>query len=126
MKITLEKLINSASSNETEKSPLNKLLDTKLPVKTSYRISRVISKIEPEIKLFNQTRLELIKKHGKEDKETGQYNIPKKSIEKFTKEINELLTQEIEIDFDCVKIEELGDITIEPSILVSLDWLITE
>ncbi|MFZ5986929.1 MAG: hypothetical protein ACOYWZ_07380 [Bacillota bacterium] len=105
MKLTLKEILQNVES-------LGKLLNKELPVKTAYRLGRLSKALQSELDQFNLTRNNLIKKYGKE--KDGQYQIDpedKISIEKFSKEIDELLAIEINIDaYDPISIDDLGEI----------------
>ncbi len=105
MKLILKEIIQNVDS-------LGKLLNKELPVKTAYRLGRLSKVLQSEFDQFNLTRNNLIKKYGKE--KDGQYQIDsddKNSIEKFQKEIDELLTVEIDIDaYEPISVDDLGDI----------------
>lgn len=119
----LSKVINSIEG-------LNQLAKTKLPVSLGFRISTAINNLNPLIENYYKTRNELLKKHGKEviekDKPTGRYDIPKEKVDEFNKELEELNDTEIDVKLPEIKLSELGNIEIEPSALVNLDWLIVE
>lgn len=115
MKIKLKEIINQADN-------IGKLSEMKLPIKASYRINRIISKILPDIKQYNEKRLEVIKELGIADEKNPEvYNVPKEKLPEFTKQIEELLSIEVEIDLEPISIIELGEINIEPALLV--EWL---
>lgn len=105
MKATLKEILQNVES-------LSKLLNKELPVKTAYRLGRLSKVLQSELDQFNLTRNNLIKKYGKE--KDGQYQIEpddKEALEKFNKEIEELLTVEINIDsYNPINVDDLGDI----------------
>lgn len=105
MKLTLKELLQNVES-------LGKLLNKELPVKTAYRLGKLSKALQSELDQFNLTRNNLIKKYGKE--KDGQYQIDpddKEALEKFNKEIEELLSVEINIDvYDPISVDELGEI----------------
>lgn len=105
MKATLKDILQNVES-------LGKLLNKELPVKTAYRLGRLSKALQSELDQFNITRNNLIKKYGKEKE--GQYQIDpedKEAMEKFNKEIEELLAIEIHIDaYDPIPVDDLGEI----------------
>ncbi len=114
VKIKLQDIISHEAS-------LVKLLEIKLPVKASYRIKRLIDKLQPELKTFVEKRMELFKEYGVHDEEKDTYsveNISKSAREEFDSKIIELLELEVNIDFEKLKIDELGDVKIEPKLLI--------
>lgn len=93
------------------------LQDVKLPVKISYRIMRLVNKLQPILNVYNEKRNAFIKEFGEiqEDK-TIIIKDPEKLL-LFTEKMKELLSTKEKIDFDPLKIEDLGDISIEPKLL---------
>jgi hypothetical protein len=90
------------------------------PFKVSYRIKRLIDKLNPEVKSFEEKRNDLIvKKYGEKDPESENYSIkdPKK-LEQFAEDLKSVMEEMIEVDFDPISIEEIGDVKIAPKDIV--------
>ena len=108
---------------------VNELMSQKLPVKISFKLSQFANEINPSVENFNKIRAEKLEEHAEklESKENGDVQYKFKDDEaakKFNEEINGLLEEEVEVKVPDIKIDDLGDISIEPSKLISLDWLI--
>jgi len=102
---------------------LPKIIEEKLPVKTSYWLSRALVDIIKEFKVFEETRKKLIedkygKRYTKDKKDKDGKIIEKKGdlvikngvyvmtdMEAFEKEFTELAKQEIEIKYEPRPIE---------------------
>ena len=86
-------------------------------------------KIENFSNLLFHEPLQLIEKNGKLIWDSVQKLKNKMKIEKIgfsiysTTELDELLNKEIELDFEQLSIEDLGDIEIEANLLINLDWI---
>ena len=117
MKVKLEKIVNG-------KAALSKLLNEPLPIKASYRLSKIIRKVESELKDFEAKRFELIKKYGAEDQEKQTWTVIPENVETFTKEINDLLSLEISLELDALHVEELGNASISATELLQLEGFI--
>ncbi|MCK9370955.1 hypothetical protein M0R04_13675 [Candidatus Dojkabacteria bacterium] len=104
---------------------LTSLSKIKLPIKVSYWVSRILSKVNSELKSFQEQRNKLIEEYGEQDEKTKQFTVkdPEK-LKVFSKEINELLDVEVELDVKKISIKDLGAITIEPELL--LNWIFIE
>jgi hypothetical protein len=119
----LKQLIESVPS-------IQELIKEPLPVKTSFKLSTFISKMNPEIEAFDKVKKDkIIEYKGERQKdengrEINTFKIPDENVEKFSKEIKELLEQEVDIDVPDINIEDLGDIKIKPEFLMGLNWLI--
>ena len=84
---------------------LKKLAGQPLRGKVAFQISKILKRLEDELTLFNNTRVEIIKKYSQTDEngelisdENGNVKLKEETIEDFNKEITELLNMEIEID----------------------------
>lgn len=117
MKITIKEILENVES-------LKLLMEKDLPVKVSYRIKRLIDKLNPITKVYDEKRVELIKEYGDKvvDEKTGEENTQVKDPEKikqFMEKVNDLQSLEEEVEFDKIGIEELGDVKIAPKDLVA-------
>lgn len=114
---------------------LIEILKIELPVKPSYWLARIATKVEPETATFERARMGLILKYANKNKKgelvflkdkngklTKEYDI--KDLESFNKEFNELAEQEIEINIKPIKLDALGDVKIKPIILAQLEKII--
>lgn len=95
--------------NVNQDSPLIKLCQcNQLPAKTSYWLSRLLAALEPLNKTYASERRKLIEKwcdkeDGKPKEENGQYKLSE-HMEEFSKEYQELLEIELDIDLDTIEI----------------------
>jgi hypothetical protein len=118
MKIKLENIVRDEKN-------LQALQHVEMPAKVSYRIKRLNDKITPILKSYNEKRVELIKKHGEEQivegKPTDIFQVLPEKEKEFYKELQEVLDIEEKIDFEPIKIEEIGNIVVSPNKLV--EWI---
>ncbi len=119
------------------REPLQKLMEQKFPVMVSYKLAKMVSKLNEQQKVIDEVRNGLIKTYGKPDKDNPQQiSVPQggKDFPKFMEEFGQLMEQEIEIVFDKVKLPEKVAATcdkcshnmdkaleIEPNVLMALD-----
>lgn len=124
--IKIKDIVNSQNS-------LQKLLGVSLPVKVSYKLSKLVTKLQPELDLFNKEKDKLIEKYGEKD-DKGVVSIKQDSpnMPKFAKEIDELAEMEVSIDFgdgkpfEKISVADLGDVKIEAQDLISLSYLLND
>ena len=115
MKITLKEAIESDSQ-------LKNILEVKLPIKIAYKLNKLAKKLQAETAGYNELRVKLVKELGeKTDEKTDIWQVKTENLQEFSDKINELFKTEVEIDFEPLNIEVLGDISIEPKNLPS--WL---
>lgn len=74
----------------------NGLLKQKASLKVKVYLQRLNKIVAEEVKLYEESKLELFKKFG--DEENGQITLKKESIADFNKEHEELLTAEKDIE----------------------------
>lgn len=113
MKIKLNDIVNDYSK-------FTELTEIKLPLKTSYKIQKANDKIMSEVKQFFKQKDKIVQEYGEEN-DQGGFSVKPENKETFKKEINDLLELEVDLDIEKVKIEELGDIQIEPKLLIG--WM---
>ena len=113
---------------------LNKLIDKEIPIKTSYKLSKLTRNLMNEYKIYEDNRMKLINKYAEKD-ENGNIKINKEdntimilngNRDKFNNEFIELVNIEIELEFDKIKLDDLSDVMISPRDLLNLDFLFNE
>lgn len=117
------------------REPLQKLMEIKLPVKSSYQVAKLANKLNEQLKVIDDVRNGLVKNYGEKGEE-GQMKVKSDSpnFEKFAEEFHELMEQQVEVVFEKVKLPEKIASTcdkcshnmdkpfeIEPSILMALE-----
>ncbi|MDD2496272.1 MAG: hypothetical protein PHS24_05215 [Bacilli bacterium] len=111
---------------------MSNLLQKEMPIKISYKLSKLNKKLVEEYQQFEESRKLLINKYALKDSEDNivtQDNIVQfnqDNLVLFNDEFEELLNIEFEIDFECIKIDDLGDINISPIDLMILEDFIVE
>lgn len=115
--------------NSTE--VLQKLAKTELKAKIAWQVARVLRAVEEEFQTFNDTRLALINKYGEKDAngeliadENNNCKIPPAHLAAFNKELNDLLNEEISINANKIKIENLENLDFTPADMGILEYYI--
>lgn len=117
MKIKLSDVVNNIES-------LKNLQNLNLPVRVSYKIKRLVDRLNPILKTYDEKRTELVNEFGeKDDKGDVSVKDPEK-LKLFLEKFNELISVEEEVEFEPIKIKELGDVVIPAKDLV--DFVFTE
>ena len=114
---------------------LRKLVGQKFPVMVSYKLSKLVMKLNEQFKVIEEVRNGLVKKYG-ETNGKGQILVKTESenFPKFVAEFDELMAQESEIACEKVKLPEKVAATcdkcnhnmdkqfeIEPQVLMQLE-----
>ena len=131
MKIKLREIVNCATGTPANqetgakeiKAPIIILQETSLPIKVSYRLKRLISKLQPIITVYEEKKNELIKELGTEN-EDKTISVKTDKLKEFFAELNDLLDTDEEIDFEPIKLDELGDVKIESKNII--DFIFVE
>lgn len=108
----------------TARDTLSRLAERTLPVKQSYRLAKLIKAINGEISVYEGERIKLCEKYGTINKDEKKYDIH--DMEGFTRDSEELLNQEVEleakpIDISGLELSAQDIIKIEPFIEVVED-----
>lgn len=126
IQVTLNDILNNAE--------IFRELSTKsLPVKTAFKVARLIRELDKENTTFDESRRQIIEKYAERDengiiKQTAEGNIQlqQDKIEECNNELVELLNTTIEINVDKISIDALGDIQITPAQMINLEAFIEE
>ena len=102
------------------KEPMGLLLDKELPIKVAWSLTKFVKILDKELSEIEEFRINLVKRLGEEDKE-GALQVPDEKMEEFIDSFNELLMTEIEVDFETISVESLGDIQTSTKELLALD-----
>lgn len=112
------------------KKPLDTLMGNKLPVKVSYGLAKLSAKLNNQFQVIETVRQGLCKTYGVQDSRNPRlYNVLPEldgvvnpQYEKFMSEIEELMSQEVEIVIDVVTLPDT--LEVEPATLMALDKFI--
>lgn len=100
---------------------LGKLLNAELPIKASYRLSKIGKVVKRELEDLEEARLALFKKYG-EVQEDQSLMVPQAKMQEFIAEMDALLDDVVNLDTYPVKISLLGNsIQLTAMDLVNLD-----
>lgn len=128
MKLTNRRIVNDATF-------LNSLTNKQLPIRVSYAIAKNVSKIESELKVFNNERQKLLDKYCVKDEEgknkideNNQLRIADEHLDAWSKDLEELLDIEVEIDIHKFNVNDLLNSNCEmtPSELMLIDYMIED
>lgn len=110
---------------------LQKLAQKELKARTALKVARVLKEADREMTNFNEVRMNLIKKYGEKDEngelvtdDKGNCKILPEGIDEFSKELNDLVTMEVEINANPLKLDDLGELDFTPSEMSGLEAFI--
>jgi len=122
MKVKLGQIVNSVDA-------FNKVAQQPMKASVSYEVSKNLKNLGDELAIYEQSRGDLIRKYGKENKEDGSFAIEpsSKELPKFQKELGELLNIEVDLNgFKQIKLSNLSECELTPQEMASLDFAIQE
>lgn len=123
-KITLGKV-----SNANFTSIMQDLVRQKLPVAAAFKLKTLTNKFNDELKKFNELRIQILEAHCKRNEDgsvnadaNGNYQFEQESLAKVAKEMGDLMA--IEIEFEPIKLQALGDISMSAEDLFTIGEVI--
>ena len=103
---------------------LSRLLDAKLDIKVSYRITKFTKKVLKELMDVERARQKYVQDHGIVI--DGRRQVPPLGVEEFQKAMDALLDEEVEIPVMKVKLEELAPGNLTVADVANLDFIIED
>lgn len=107
---------------------LQKLAQKELKARLALQVARMLKEAEREMQNFNEVRMNLIKKYGEKDEsgeiitdDNGNCKILPDGVETFSKELNDLVGMDIEINANKLKLDDLENLDFTPSEMVTLE-----
>ena len=126
IKLKISDIINSVST-------LKELMGKSLKSRVAYKVARLAREVENEYKLYDEKRIDLIKKYANHDEngelildEEGSFSVADENVAAFRKELMELMDVEIELNVDKLSLEELDGCDFTPSEMVNLMVFVEE
>jgi len=119
---------------------LKDLSEKDVPVRTAYRLKKILDQVGKSMELFHSTRTQVLEKHcikweendeekgavkGKPKIENSQYTFTPDSTKALAKDLDDLLNIEFVID-DTIKLDDLGDVKVATKTLILLDEVFEE
>ena len=102
---------------------LTKILDLEMPVSFSYKFMKLVNALNNELKDIEEQRVKLVKKYTKDDSNT----VLDENKDAFLKEFTSLLETEIDISWDKVPLQTMGnEIKISANDLSKIAYLFSE
>lgn len=122
----LSTIINSNFTNA-----MSKIIRNDLPIKTAFKLKKIVSKLNEETARYNEVRQEYIKRYAELDSsgevisENGIAVFKdEESKNKFYSDLQDLLNMNIEVD--KLSINELGNISVSAADLLALEDLLAD
>ena len=105
---------------------LAKVTEKELPIKVSYRLSKFLKICSSEMEIMEASRVKLVEKYSDSDMSEKNKKVADENIDKFQEDFTSLVNEEIDIDFEPISINDLGDISISANDLLFISKIIKE
>ena len=102
------------------KNPLGGLIDKEIPIKTAWKLNRLIKAFDKELGEIEEFRVGLVQKLGVAD-EDGAVTVGEEQMEQFVTEFNELLNTEIDVEFEPISVEVFGEVAVSAKDMMILE-----
>lgn len=119
------KLIDIVNSREA----LSTLMNEKLPMVVSYKLAKIFKVVAPELDLLEEQRQKLIRELGEalSDDDDGAWRVTKANEKEFQRQFEELLQEDVELDFEPVPVSIFDalseEIAIAPMELAKISFI---
>lgn len=104
---------------------IKEIMDKEIKVSASYKLYKNLKIVEEEINSSEAIRIKIVEKY-QESIEGNVATINPKMVDKFNKDMEELMNQEVDIALNKISIEELEDIKIKPNTINKLNLILKE
>ncbi len=105
---------------------LVKISKLELPIRTSYRLAKILNSFQKEIEAIELSRMKLIQKYSEEPDSKGNTTVKEEYADQFRKEFSDFLRSETEIDVEIISLDDLSDISIAPADLAGMMKILKE
>ncbi|MFD2628720.1 hypothetical protein [Oceanobacillus kapialis] len=106
------------------KEGLTTISEKELPVGVAFKIQRINRVVGEELKTAQGLRTKLVQKYKEKDLEDGRVKLKEDKLEEFNKEMDELSAQEVKLDIEKIKVEDLSSISVTPKSLGLIDTIL--
>lgn len=105
---------------------LEKVGQEKLPPKAAWRVARLLAKLRSEHRDYSKVRLEAFKKYGESEDGGQTYTVPLEKHAALNEELEQVLAENVKIDYEPIPLELFGESHLAPADLVVLERFVKE
>jgi hypothetical protein len=105
---------------------MQQLANQKMPAKVAYALAKNIRIMAPEVEIFEETRVKLLKENWSYDEKNNRYDIPPEEMKRWDSMIKEVLAQEVKLEPYLVDRSLLDSIQISPAEYIAISWMIKD
>ena len=119
MKITLEQLYRSYSVFDT-------LLEQRLPIALNLKFRNLVKQISPHLLSIENIQASLVNQMGFERDESGSYVVEQKEHDLFLSDLQNLLGEEVELNWEPLSVQEILDTQLSMKELEAISFLFND
>ena len=102
------------------KEAIENLTTLTMPLNVAIKVSKIQKELNTVLDIYQERRKALFEEYG----EGEDLHIPDSNRELFINKHDILIEEPIDIEFEQISAEALGDISISPNHLTNLSWLL--
>ena len=102
---------------------LERLAAERLPVKSAYRVAKLLRLARPEVDQFVAQRNELVRQFGR-PRDNGDIEVTAENREAFFAKVNELAAIEVKFELEPLELAALDGVQVSAADLLALDRFI--
>lgn len=103
---------------------LMRLYQSKTPAKTGFVVKGLVKEVDEELSKYQEQRLEIVQQYGTEV-QPGKWEFLRETVEAANKELTELNAVEVDLKYEPISINALGDVSLSGEDLTYLEPFIT-
>lgn len=98
------------------KAAVDKLMAAQLPIKTTFKLKKLVLALEPEVKIFHETRESIVKAYGEKNEDgslkadsKGMVQLDILRVEEWKPKLSELMMLESTVELTKFSLSDFGD-----------------
>ena len=108
------------------RNALAKVASSEMPINMSFKFARMLKALNEEYSTIEEQRVGLVQKHGEKVSDSEHQIKSDEQKEKFMKDFEKLLDEEIDVDYEKISINDMQGINISPQELSILSFTFTD
>jgi len=116
IKLTLKELLDA-------KPALEKIVKQDIDIAQSFKLAKYIRELNEHFKDYDDQRVSLVRRLGKEDQETGNFEVKDPEKKEFVSEMGKLLDIKVELKFEPLNLSDFEGVKLSPGDALALEKL---
>lgn len=100
-----------------------------MPIAAALKWNKNVKEIDEVLKVFNERREKMFNEFAEEvepdeDGKSPGKRVPEERMEEFSKAVEEIIQEEVELNIQKMDIASFGNVTVKPAVLGQLEWIL--